>query len=127
LSTRQSVTSWVSIPQFVPMREPTVPLVVAGGAVLVLGLAGAVGCAIARTLTAPYSGRRYSTRILGVSRNGDQSTVALDNTAQTRQQGRYGAFLPDGRHIRFSFAVVTSDTGVAREVSASAADALAGV
>lgn len=109
------------------MRKPTVPLVVAGGAVLALALAGAVGCAIARTLTAPYSGRRYSTRILGVSRNDDQSTVTLGDTSQTRQQGRYGAFLPDGRHIRFSTAIVTSATGVAREVSASAADALAGV
>lgn len=109
------------------MRKPTVPLVVAGAAVLAIGLSGAVGCAIARALTAPYSGRRYSTRIMGVSRNGEQSTVTLEDTAQTRRPGRYGAFLPDGRHIRFSTAVVTSDTGVAREVSASAADALVGV
>lgn len=109
------------------MRKRAVPLVVGGGAVLALGLAGAVGYAIARTLTAPYSGRRYSTRVLGVSRQEDQSTVTLDDTAQTRRPGRYGAFLPDGRHIRFSPDVVTSGPGVSRGVSAPAADALAGV
>jgi len=109
------------------MRRRPVPRVVGGGALIALGLAAAVGCAIARTLTAPYSGRRYSTRILGVSRHGDQSMVAMGDTAQTRQPGRYGAFLPDGRHIRFSTEVVRSGSGVAREVSVASADALAGV
>ncbi len=124
---RQSATSWVSILRCVPMRKWAVPLMVGGGAILALGLAGAVGYAIGRTLTAPYSGRRHTTRILGISSRGHQSTVTLDDTVQTRQPGRYGAFLPDGRHIRFSTDVDTSETGVVRGVTSDAADSLDGV
>lgn len=124
---RQSATSWVSIPRCVPMRKWAVPLMVGGGVILVLGLAGAVGYAIGRTLTAPYSGRRYTTRILAISSHGDRSRVTLVDAAQTRRPGRYGAFLPDGRHIRFSTDVVVSGPGVARGVTADAADAMAGV
>lgn len=109
------------------MRKRVAPLVVGGSAILALGLAGAIGYAIAHTLTAPYSGRRFSTRIHSVTRHDDSWLVSLDDTTESRRPGRYGAFLPDGRHIRFSTDVIAYSAGVTREVSAEAAEALAGV
>src|SRR5699024_11732287 len=46
---------------------------------------------------------------------------------QTRQQGRYGAFLPDGQHVRFGTDAFTGGDHLMRSVSDSAADSLAGV
>lgn len=109
------------------MRKWVAPLVVGGSAILALGLAGAIGYAIAHTLTAPYSGRRYSTRIHSVARHDDSWLVSLDDTTQSRRPGRYGAFLPDGRHIRFSTDVIAYSAGVTRKVSSESAEALAGV
>lgn len=109
------------------MRRPVVPGLTGGVALVALGLAGAAGCAITRTLTAPYSGRRYSTQILNVSTHGDLSMVQLANTAQTRQSGRFGAFLQDGRHIKFGTTPISTGGGITRSVSAADADALAGV
>jgi len=109
------------------MRKRLVLRLAGGSALLALGLAGAAGCAIARTLTAPYAGRRFSTQVLNVSTKGDQATVLLADTPQTRQLGRFGAFLPDGRHVRFGTEAVATRRGVIRCVSAPDADALTGV
>jgi pimeloyl-ACP methyl ester carboxylesterase len=108
------------------MRSRIVLGTAGGTALVAFGLAGAAGCAIARALTAPYTGRRYSTRVLGIVTHGDQQMALMEETAQTGQAGRYGAFLPGGGLIRFGTDVVATGSGVTRSVSAPS-DALAGV
>src|SRR5699024_3581744 len=108
------------------MRSRTLLGMTGGAAIVALGLACATGCAIAQTLTAPYAGRRYSTRVLGLTERDGRPMVQLEDVAQTRQQGRYGAFLPDGQHVRFGTDAFTGGDHLLRSVSDSADDSLAG-
>lgn len=109
------------------MRADIVARVGAGAALGVAGLAVITGCVIARALTAPYGGRRFATRVHGVVAEGGRRYVLLDDSEQVRRTGLYGAFLPDGAHVRFGTEVHWRGSSVARSVERADADRLAGV
>lgn len=97
------------------------------GATALLGLsslAATSGYVIARTLTQPYRGRRFATRIHGVVMTDGQHHVLLDNTDETRRAGLYGAFLPDGTLVRLGASARPWQAFVARSVSRSEAEQL---
>lgn len=53
--------------------------------------------------------------------------MLLDDAEQTRRPGLYGAFLPDGTHVRFGSEALSWGSSIARPVDESAAERLAGV
>src|SRR6478672_2888353 len=106
------------------MRADPVVRIAAGAALGVTGLAAITGCVIARALTAPYEGRRFATRVHGVVAKGDQHYVLLDDAEQMRRTGLYGAFLPDGAHVRFGAEALSWGSSIARPVERVAAERL---
>lgn len=109
------------------MRADTVARIGAGAALGITGLVAIAGCVIARALTAPDAGRRFATRVHGVVAKGGRHYVLLDDAEQTRRPGLYGAFLPDGAHVRFGAESLSWGSSIARPVERAAAERLAGV
>ena len=109
------------------MKADIVARIGAGAALGVTGLAAIAGCVIARALTAPYGGRRFATRVHGVVAKDGRHYVLLDDADQTRRTGLYGAFLPDGAHVRFGAEALSWGSSVARPVERAEAERLAGV
>ncbi len=99
----------------------------AAAALGVTGLAAGTGYVIARALTAPYAGRQYTTRVHGVVATGGRHYVLLADAEQTRRAGLYGAFLPDGSHVRFGAEALPWGSSVARPVDNAGAELLADV
>lgn len=109
------------------MKADTAARIGAGATLGVTGLVAITGCVIARALTAPYGGRRFATRVHGVVAKGGRHYVLLDDVEQTRRTGLYGAFLPDGAHVRFGAEALSWGSSIARLVERAAAERLAGV
>ena len=109
------------------MKADTVARLGAGAALGVTGLAAITGCVIARTLTAPYGGRQFTTRVHGVITKDGRHYVLLDDAEQTRRTGLYGAFLPDGTHVRFGAEALSWGSTIARPVARATAKRLDGV
>jgi len=107
------------------MKADIVARIGAGAALGVTGLAATAGCVIARTLTAPYRGRRFATRVHGVVAKDGRHYVLLDDTEQTRRPGLYGAFLPDGAHVRFGAEALSWGSSTARPIERAEAERLA--
>lgn len=79
------------------------------------------GYSIARAVTEPYRGRRFSTPVRAISSHNGQSVVVLDDDEQTRRKGLYGAFLPDGTHVQFGTEALPWGSAVARTIPPEAA------
>lgn len=109
------------------MRADMVARIGVGAALGVTGLVAIAGCVIARALTAPYGGRQFTTRVHGVVAKDGQHYVLLDDAEQTRRTGLYGAFLPDGAHVRFGAEALPWGSSIARPVERAAAERLIGV
>ena len=109
------------------MRADIIARVGAGAVLGVTGLAAITGYVIARALTAPYVGRRFATRVHGVVAKGGRHYVLLDDAEQMRRTGLYGAFLPDGAHVRFGAEALSWGSSIARPVETAEAKRLAGV
>jgi pimeloyl-ACP methyl ester carboxylesterase len=109
------------------MRVDTVARIGAGAALGVTGLVAITGCVIARALTAPYDGRRFATRVHGVATKDGRHYVLLNNAEEVRRAGLYGAFLPDGAHVRFGTEAVSWGSSIARLIERAEAERLAGV
>src|SRR5699024_4732453 len=100
---------------------------VAAGAILGVAAAGLSGYAIARAVTAPYRGRRFTTPVRGIRSSHEGPVVLLDDTAQTRQRGPYGAYLPDGTHVRFGTEAQSWGTLVARDIPPEAVSRISAI
>ena len=109
------------------MKADTLSRIGAAAALGVTGLAAGAGYVIARALTAPYAGRQYATRVHGVIATGGRHYVLLVDAEQTRRAGLYGAFLPDGSHVRFGAEALPWGSSIARPVDNAGAERLAGV
>lgn len=92
----------------------------AAGAAIGLAAAGLCGYLIARAVTEPHGGRRFSTPVRGISSHSGQPVVVLDDDEQSRQRGLYGAFLPDGTHVQFGTVGLPWGSTVARSIPADA-------
>ncbi|MDN5655011.1 MAG: hypothetical protein L0G46_07995 [Kocuria sp.] len=85
------------------------------------------GYSIARAVTEPYSGRRFSTPVRAISSHNGRPVVVLDDDAQTRRRGLYGGFLPDGTHVQFGTEALPWGSAVARTIPPEAAGRMSAI
>jgi pimeloyl-ACP methyl ester carboxylesterase len=86
---------------------------VVAGAVVAAGAAlGGLGLVIARSLTAPASGRKYDLTIREVDESRERPVVVLDRTPATAAPGLYCLFLEHGGLVRLSYEVEDRGPGL---------------
>lgn len=109
------------------MRSSVVARIGATAILSLSGLAATGGWVVARTLTGPYQGRRFATRVHGVVSIDGQHHLLLDSNEATRRTGLYGAFLPDGAHVHLGATAHAWKALTARSVGRVEADRLSHV
>ncbi|MGF3055399.1 alpha/beta hydrolase [Microbacterium sp. YY-01] len=78
------------------MRPARIFTAAAAIAVAVCGAAAALGWIVARTLTAPVSGRRFDLRVHDIEHDGQRAWVVLDRTSDTTATGVYNLWFEHG-------------------------------
>lgn len=78
------------------MKPAGIAVAIAGSAAVAAAGAAALGWIVARTLTAPISGRDFDLRVHGVEHDGERTWIVLDRTSDTAATGIYNLWFEHG-------------------------------
>lgn len=82
------------------MKPAGIAAAIAGAATVAAVGAAALGWLVARTLTAPISGRDFDLRVHGIEHDGDQTWVELDRNSDTTATGIYNLWFEHGGWVQ---------------------------
>lgn len=78
------------------MKPAGIAVAIAGSAAVAAAGAAALGWIVARTLTAPISGRDFDLRVHGVEHDGERAWIVFDRTSDTAATGIYNLWFEHG-------------------------------